>query len=140
MEIPNLYYNHCSSMNILSTCHIKKFNTFLCTQYCPDYAGRANPSGIRGDWHRTLGKDSHPATYVILGDEKPVLCTYPVGSGATWCSDICQCSNTRGYQCTGNGLVNGRQADRLRRASRVKNSLSDSPSITGDADLRCCIA
>ena len=87
MEIPNFDHVPGSSFNILSTTHIKRYNMFLKTQFGHDVVIITDlPSqvtGIWGDWHQTYGQDGYPAICVTLGQEKPILRTYPATSGAT---------------------------------------------------------
>ena len=90
MGILNVYYVPQSSFNILSTTHIKRYNMFLNTQFTTDVliipGLPSQVTGIWGDWHQTNDQDGHPAIYVTLGHNKPVMRTFPVDSGVTWTS------------------------------------------------------
>ena len=88
LETPNVYYVPESTMNILSTTHLKLHNIYFNSQHGPDVLIIPGlPSKVTGVWgnrHQTYGKDGYPAMYMYLGERKPVLRTNPVVDEDVW--------------------------------------------------------
>ena len=88
LEIPNVYYVPESTMNILSTTHLKQYKIFFNSQHGRDVliipCLPSQVTGVWGNWHQTYGKDGYPAIHQYLGDHKPVLRTNPVDDGDVW--------------------------------------------------------
>ena len=85
IEIPNVYYVPQSSFNILSTTHLKRYQITCNTQFDNDVLIMpglpSHVTGIRGDRHQICGPNGYPSIYIMLGNNKPVMRTYPVDSG-----------------------------------------------------------
>ena len=85
LEIPGVYCVPESTINLLSTTHLKRYNIHLNTQCGPNVliiTSLPNQvSGVLGNWYQGYGKDGHPEIYLNLGDGKPVLRTKPVDDG-----------------------------------------------------------
>ena len=88
IEIPNVYYVPQSSFNILSTTHLKRYQITFSTQFDNDVLIMpglpSQVTGIWGDWHQVCGPNGWPSIYIMLGNNKPVMRTYPVDSGTVW--------------------------------------------------------
>ena len=88
IEIPSVYSVPESTMNLLSTTHLKRYNIHLNSQFGPNVLIiRGLPSqlsGVWGNWYQGYGRDGYPAIYLNLGEAKPVLRTKPVDDGKTW--------------------------------------------------------
>ena len=82
IKIPSVYYVPESTMKLLSTTHLKRYNIHLNSQCGPNVL--INPglpcqvSGVWGNWYQGYGRDGYPAIYINLGEGKPVLRTKPV--------------------------------------------------------------
>ena len=99
IEIPSLYYVPQSSFNILSTTHLKRHQITFNTQFDNDVLIMPGlPSqvmGIWGDWHQVIGPRGYPSIYITLGNNKPVMRTFPVDSGTARTSAACAVDQVR---------------------------------------------
>ena len=99
IEIPNVYYVPQSSFNILSTTHLKRYQITFNTQFDNDVLTMpglpSQVTGIWGDWHQVCGPNGYPSIYIMLGNNKPVMRTYPVDSGTAWTSAACAVDQVR---------------------------------------------
>ena len=90
IEIPSVYYVPESTMSLLSTTHLKRYNIHLNSQcgpnvlIVPDLPSQV--SGVWGNWYQGYGRDGYPAICLNLGEGKPVLRTKPVDDGQVWTS------------------------------------------------------
>ena len=71
LEIPSLYYVPESTMNILSTAHLKRYNMFHNSQCSPDVMIIPSLTSqvfvVWGNWYQGYGRDGCPTTYLNLG-------------------------------------------------------------------------
>ena len=99
IEIPNVYYVHQRSFNILSTTHLKRYQITFNTQFDNDvlimHGLPSQVTGRWGDWHQICGPNGYPSIYIMLGNNKPVMRTYPVDSGTAWTSAACAVDQVR---------------------------------------------
>ena len=76
-KIPSVYYVPQSTMNLLSTTHLKRYNIHLNSQCGPNVlivpGLPIQVSGVWGNWYQGYGRDGYPAIYLNLGKGKPVL-------------------------------------------------------------------
>ena len=92
IEIPSVYYVPESTMNLLSTTHLKRYNIHLNSQCGPNvliiHGLPSQVSGVYmwGNWYQGYGRDGYPAIYLNLGEGKPGLRTKPVDDGKIWTS------------------------------------------------------
>ena len=90
IEIPSVYYVPESTMNLLSTTHLKRYNIHLNSQCGPNVlivpGLPSQVSGVWGNWFQGYGRDGYPAIYLNLGEGKPVLRTKPIDDGKVWTS------------------------------------------------------
>ena len=90
IEIPSVYFVTESTMNLLSTTHIRRYNIHWNSQcdlnvlIIPGLPSQV--SGVWGNWYQGYGRDGYPAIYLNLGEGKPVLRTKPVDDGKIWTS------------------------------------------------------
>ena len=66
--MPSVYYVPESTMNLLSTTHLKRYNIHLNSQCGPNVLnvpGLPNQvSGVWGNWYQGYGRDGCPAIYL----------------------------------------------------------------------------
>ena len=85
IEIPSVHYVPESTMNLLSTTHLKRYSIHLNSQcglnvlFVPGLANQV--SGVWGNWFQGYGRVGYSAIYLNLGEGKPVLRTKPVDDG-----------------------------------------------------------
>ena len=88
LEIPSVYYVPESTMNLLSTTHLKLYNIHLNSQCGPNVlivpGLPSQVSGVWGNWYQGYGRDGYLAIYLNLGEDKPVWRTKPVDDGKVW--------------------------------------------------------
>ena len=99
IEIPNVYCVPQSSFNILSTTHLKRYQISFNTQFDNDVLIMSGlPSQVTGIWcdrHQICGPNAYPSIYSMLGNNKPIMRTYPVDSGTAWTSGACAVDQVR---------------------------------------------
>ena len=90
IEIPSVYYVPQSTMNLLSTTHLKRYNIHLNSHCGPNVLTvlglPSQASGVWGNWYQGYGRDGYSAIYLNLGEGKPVLRTKPVDDVKIWTS------------------------------------------------------
>ena len=88
LEIPSVYYVPESTMNLLSTTHLKRYNVHLNSQCGPNVlivpSLPSQVSGVWGNWYQGYGRDGYHAIYLGLGEGKPSLRTKPADDGKVW--------------------------------------------------------
>ena len=71
IEIPSVHYVPESTMNLLSTTHLKLYNIHLSSRSGPNVliipGLPCQVSGVWGNWYQRYGRDGYPATYLNLG-------------------------------------------------------------------------
>ena len=86
--IPSVYYVQESTMNLLSTTHLKRYNIHRNSQCGPNVliipCLPSQVSGVWGNWYQGYGRDGYPAIYLSLGEGKPVLRSKPLDDGEVW--------------------------------------------------------
>ena len=79
LAIPSVYYVPQSTMNLLSTTHLKRYNIHLNSQCGPNMlivpGLPSQVSGVWGKWYQGYGRDGYPAIYLNLGEAN--LCCEP---------------------------------------------------------------
>ena len=72
IEITDAHYVPSSTMNLLSTTHLKRYNIHLNSQCGPNVlivpSLPSQVSGGWGDWYQGYGRDGYPAIYLNLGE------------------------------------------------------------------------
>ena len=88
IEIPSAYYVPESTMKLLSTTNLKRYNIHLNSQCGPNVliipGLPSQVSGVWGNWYQGYGRDGYPAIYLNVGEGKPVLRTKSVDDGEVW--------------------------------------------------------
>ena len=75
-DIPSVYYVPQSTMKLLSTTHLKRYNIHLNSQCGPNVLIVPGlPSQVSGVWGNWYGRDGYPAIYLNLGEGN--LCCGP---------------------------------------------------------------
>ena len=90
IEIPSVYYVPESTMNLLSTTHLKRYNIHLNRQCGPNVliipGLPCQVSGVWGIWCQGYGREGYPAIYLNFGEGKPMLRTKLIDDGKIWTS------------------------------------------------------
>ena len=85
LERPSVCYVPESTMKMLSSTHLKRYNIHLNSQCGPNIlivpGLPSQVSGVWGNWYQGYGRDVYPAIYLNLGEGKSVLRTKPVDDG-----------------------------------------------------------
>ena len=85
LEVPDVHYVPDSTMNLLSTTHLKRYYLHLNSQYGPNVlivpGLPSQVSGVCGNWYQGYGLDGYPAIYLNLGEGTSVLRIKPVDDG-----------------------------------------------------------
>ena len=85
LEIPDVHYVPSSTMNLLSTAHVKRYNIHLNSQCGPNVlivpGLPSRVSGVWGNWYQGYARDGYPTICLNLGEGKPKLRTNLVNNG-----------------------------------------------------------
>ena len=87
-ETPDVHYVSNSTMNLLSTSHLKRCNIHLNSHCVPNVlivqGWPSQVSGVWGDWCQGYGRDGYPAIYLNFGGGKTCTANQPCRRWGVW--------------------------------------------------------